>query len=364
MTNIIFFVTVLDSGGLENYLLRFLNHKARSFDKIIVFCKGGTTGQLEQKFNSIPNVIIHCKKLRFFNPLDYLYVYHFLKKHNVNSVCDFTGNYAGLVLYTAKLAKIKKRISFYRGSTNHFKESKLKLLYDTFVKKLTYKYATNILSNSMAAFDFFYRDHWRANKRFKVIYNGINSESIINEKNDLRIELNIPEDAFVIGHTGRYNKYKNHETIINVAFELCKKNKDIYFLLCGNGVKDNLEKIIKEKELQNRIITLNNREDISKVLKTLDCYYFPSISEGQPNALLEAMIAGLPFVTSNIDSIKETVPKLSYEFLVEPNDVNGAVEKLNLLIGDVELRNKMNFSSWAIINFDPDKLFNKFYQEL
>ena len=364
MNNITFFVTVLDSGGLENYLLRFITHKNIGFDKIIVFCKGGKTGQLEQKFISIPNVSIHSKKISFFNPLDYLYIYHFLNKHKINSVCDFTGNYAGLVLYTAKLAKVKKRISFYRGSTNHFNESKLKLLYDKFVKKLTYKYATNILSNSMAAFDFFFRDNWRENKRFSVIYNGIDSKSFINEKNDLRDEFDIPKNAFVIGHTGRFNSAKNHKTILKVAFELCKKNKDIYFLLCGNGVKDNLETIVIENGLHNRIITLNNREDIPKVLNTLDCFYFPSITEGQPNALLEAMIVGLPFIASNIDVIKETVPNESYEFLVEPNDVKGAVEKINLLISDVELRNKMNFSSWAKKKFDPDKLFNKFYQEL
>src|SRR5690554_317828 len=140
MKNIVFFVTRLDSGGLENYLLRFLYYKAKSFDKIIVFCKGGKTGQLEEQFLSIPNVSIHSKKISFFNLQDYRYLYAFFKKNQIKSVCDFTGNFAGLVLLSAKLAKIPKRVSFYRGSSNHFKETKFRLLYNKFVQKMTYKY--------------------------------------------------------------------------------------------------------------------------------------------------------------------------------------------------------------------------------
>lgn len=358
---IVFFVTGLDSGGLENYLLRFLTHKADSFEQIIVFCKGGKTGQLEEKYKSIPNLIIHTKNISFFNLKDYIYIFQFLKKHNVNSVCDFTGNFAGLVLLTAKLANVNKRVSFYRGSTNHFSESKLRLLYDKFVKKLTYKYATNILSNSKAAFDFFFTDVWKKDKRFEVIYNGINPESFVNEKNNLRNELNIPDNAFVVGHTGRYNEAKNHKTIIKVAFELCEKHDDIYFLLCGNEVKDNLEEGIKKSKFQNRIIVLNNRTDIPKVLNTLDCYYFPSVTEGQPNALIEAMVMNLPIVTSNIAPIKESVPDFFQDELVFPESVNQATDKiLQVYIS----RNYHQLGKWAIEKYDHKLLFEQFFNVL
>lgn len=358
---IVFFVTSLDSGGLENYLLRFLTYKAQSFEQIIVFCKGGKAGQLEEKYKSIPSLIINTKNISFFNPKDYIYVYQFLKKHNVNSVCDFTGNFAGLILLTAKLAKVNKRISFYRGSTNHFSESKLRLLYDKFVKKLTYRCATNILSNSIAAFEFFFTDIWKKDSRFEVIYNGINSELFVKEKHNLRKELHIPNDAFVVGHTGRYNEAKNHKTIIKVAFELCEKHKDIYFLLCGNDVKDNLEEVIKQKQLQNRIITLNNRTDIPKVLKTLDCYYFPSLTEGQPNALIEAMVMNLPVVTSNIAPIKESVPDFFQGELVSPESVKQAIDKILQVYTS---RNYQQLGKWAIEKYDHKLHFEHFFKVL
>src|SRR5690554_2916342 len=97
MKNIVFFVTGLDSGGLENYLLRFLRYRSKSCDNITVYCKGGKAGQLQEKYLAIPNVEIHLKQISFFNPLDYLYSYQYFKKNRGDAVCDFTGNFAGLI---------------------------------------------------------------------------------------------------------------------------------------------------------------------------------------------------------------------------------------------------------------------------
>ena len=360
---IVFFVTGLDSGGLENYLLRFLTYKAQNFEQIIVFCKGGKTGQLEEKYKAIPNLIIHAKNISFFNPKDYIYVYHYLKENRIKIVCDFTGNFAGLVLLTAKLAGVNKRISFYRGSTNHFQESFLKILYDKVVKKLTYKYATNILSNSKAAFDFFFTDIWRKDNRFQVIYNGIDASKFEVGNKNLRDEFEIPENAFVIGHTGRFNVAKNHDVIIKVAEILIKRYPDIYFILCGNGVRDNLENKLKEMSINQNIRLFNNREDIPVFLNTMDAYFFPSITEGQPNALIEAMITGLPIVASNIEPIIETTPSEIHQDLKNPLDVEGFTK----LIEEFYLNKnekKQNFSDWAIQKFNPEVLFNKFFIEL
>ncbi len=358
--NCVFFVTGLDSGGIENYLLRFLTYKAESFDQIYVFCKGGKAGQLEMKYKAIPNVTIHVKKISFFNPKDYIYIYKFFKKYNIDVVCDFTGNFAGVILLTAKWAGVNKRISFYRGATNHFNESRLKVLYDTFVKKVNYKYATDILSNSQAAFDFFYSKE-QQDDRFEVIYNGIDPEKFQLDNENLRNEFNIPEDVFVIGHTGRFNYAKNHDIIIDVAEVLIKKYPNIYFILCGNGVKDNLENKTIEIGIHKNIRLFNNREDIPIFLNTMDVYFFPSITEGQPNALIEAMIMGLPFVASNIGPIQETVDKNTQLF--DPKDVNAFVKALEALYLNRAKRDH-NLKENTMMKFDYKMRFDEFYNKL
>ncbi|MDY0781369.1 glycosyltransferase [Tenacibaculum sp. IB213877] len=357
---IIFFVTGLDSGGIENYLLRFLQYKATAFSEVVVYCKGGKGGQLEKEYLKIPNVKIVKNEIGFFNPLHYIKLTVYFKKEQFEIVCDFTGNFAGLILLSAKQAGIQKRVVFYRGATNHFKESKLRLLYDSFVKSVTYKYATNILSNSQAAFDFFY-DENKQDNRFQVIYNGLNASKFNVGNKDLRQELNIPNDAFVIGHTGRFNSAKNHSVIVEVAEKLVRKHSNIYFILCGNEVKDALKDQVRILGIEKNVRLFNNRNDIPVLLNTMNAYFFPSITEGQPNALIEAMVMGLPFVASDIEPIKETVG--SYEYLFNPTDIENFYTTLEKLYKSNEPK-KMELREKTMKQFNYKERFEEFYNKL
>lgn len=140
-------------------------------------------------------------------------------------------------------------------------------------------------------------------------------------------------------------------------------HEDFYVLLCGKGVDENLRTIILENNMQNRIIALGYRDDIPKVLNTMDCYYFPSLTEGQPNALLEAMIMNLPIVASNIDPIKECLPESFHTELIDPIKVDDAVGKiLNIYTGNQI--DKYRHKEWVLRNFDYEQLFDKFYSKL
>ena len=142
-------------------------------------------------------------------------------------------NFAGLPLGIAWLARVKKRIVFYRGSTNHFKETPFRLLYNAGMRRLVLVFATKILSNSVAALDFFFPKRNRISERFEVIYNGMDMKKLSQQgKKQLLQEFSLPSDAFIVGHTGRCNEAKNHDTILKVASELCHRHKDI---ICISG---------------------------------------------------------------------------------------------------------------------------------
>src|SRR5690606_29803100 len=131
------------------------------------------------------------------------------------------------------------------------------------------------------------------NPKYEVIYNGIDASMFVRSKENLRNELNIPANAFIVGHVGRYNEAKNHKTIIEVAVSFCKQDSNNFFLFCGKDTDVHLTERVAQEELENQIKILGLRNDVYKVLNTLDCFYFPSISEGQPNALIEALVSGL-----------------------------------------------------------------------
>lgn len=359
--NITFFVYGLDSGGLENYLLRFLQEKHAQFNNIYIYCKSGKDGQLRDQFLAIPNVVIVKSKIGHFDYLGLKKIYNFLKLHNISAVCDFTGNFSGLILMTAAKAGISKRVVFYRSSTDRFKKDILRQSYNTIMNMMVNRFATDILANSKTAMNNYFRGIWLDSPKFEVIYNGINAEKFLKNTGSLRSELGIPEDAYVIGHTGRFNPAKNHETIIAVAEILVERHKDIYFIMCGNGVKKNLYNLLSKKELTNRILVFENRQDIPQFLSTMDCYFFPSITEGQPNALIEAMLIGLPYIASNIEPIKETV--FNNKNLYNPYDIDSFISALEALY-NARMSRVNDLQCQVIEKFNSEKLFNRFYNRL
>jgi|26BtaG_2_1085354.scaffolds.fasta_scaffold00002_230 glycosyltransferase involved in cell wall biosynthesis len=365
LQKVIFFTTSLQSGGIENYLLRFLKLYHTKFSKIIVYSKSGQGGVLEEQYAAIPNVSIIKNLINYRVPKSFLHLNRWLKGYQDYVVCDFTGNFAGVVLWNARKANIQNRIALYRASTDHFQKDIFRTLYNNWVKNLVYKNATTILSNSKAAFNYYFPDVWENDSRFKVIYNGINAKVFTKEKGNLRKEFGIPIDAFVVGHTGRFDFSKNHSTIITVTEELLKKNRNIYFILCGHGVNQNLGEIFEKKGLSDRVLTYDYRSDIPKFLNTMDCYFFPSVTEGQPNSLIEAMISGIPIVASNIDPIKETTPQEVHPYLKAPLDIDGFIEQIESIYNSKDLGiKKFIFADWAKTHFNSEERFDEFFREL
>jgi glycosyltransferase involved in cell wall biosynthesis len=363
MKKTIFIVTTLDSGGIENYLLRFLKHFENKIEPIII-CRGNHFGELEEEYRKISNILLLKIDLQKLKIKPYKEFYSILKNKKADSIVDFTGSYSGILMFLSNLVGLKKRIVFYRGSSHDFEPSFFKRSFVDFLKILASKNSTKILSNSMAALDFYFPTRNIHDKKYKVIYNGIDAEKIIFKRYD-KNDFGIPQNGFVIGHTGRYNRAKNHETILKVAEKVCSKFENIYFILCGKNTDVYLEKSIQENGiLKDRVKVLGYRNDVSSMLTIFDLYFFPSITEGQPNALIEAMVAGLPIIASNIKPIVETTPEVLHSELLNPFDTDGFSERIEEYYLNNLKRENTNFSDWAINRFSPNKLFAEFYSEL
>lgn len=357
----LFLVTTLDQGGLETYLLRFLqydNHKHYN----IVLCKSGKSGVLHDQFVRVADEVI-LFHLGYFSIIDFIRFKKLLRDKKVTTVCDFTGNFAGIPLLIVKIAKVAKRITFYRGSTNHFKSTLWRNFYNFLVNKLVLYSSTKILSNSQAAFDYFFS---KVDNRFEVIYNGIDLSTLPANltKKDVKNSLGFTEEDYVVGHVGRCNVAKNHDTIMSVAGILCQRYKQMHFVFIGEGVSEKYNEYFSNKEFKAQIHFLGYRNDVLNLLPAFDVFYFPSLTEGQPNALIEAMMMGIPIVASDIPPIKETVPSDFLSLLLPPCDVNAAVILLEKMFkGQIDLT-PFVCKEWARKRFDALKMFEKFQCEL
>lgn len=153
------------------------------------------------------------------------------------------------------------------------------------------------------------------NRRFNVdntivLNNGICVEKFRDPgvtKAEMRKELGVPEDSFLIGQVGRLAPEKNHEFTIKVFGELLKRRPDAHLLFVGSGyIEDEVKEMIKNSGFADKITLISNRGDVNRVLAAMDVFMFPSLFEGLGIALLEAETAGLKCVVS------DTVPKETY----------------------------------------------------
>lgn len=140
------------------------------------------------------------------------------------------------------------------------------------------------------------------NNDITVLKNGIDIKKFkqAKSKEEIRKELGIAKDAFVVGHVGRFTAIKNHAYLLKVFREIKERNNRAILLLVGSGdEKRNIIEKSKEYGFYDNLMILSNRTDVHDLLRSMDVMVFPSISEGIPLTLIEAQISGLRCIVSN-----------------------------------------------------------------
>ena len=159
---------------------------------------------------------------------------------------------------------------------------------------------------------------------------GIDIEKYQNIKvnrQEMRKRLGIPQDAFLLISVGELTRRKNHQLIIQIL-KKCT-NKNIYYIICGSGVlQEKLRKQIKKANLKNRVFLLGYRIDIPELLKCSDCFIFPSLHEGLPVALIEALAVGIPVIASKIRGNMDIILKDNSHFLIPSSNKKGYISAL------------------------------------
>lgn len=126
------------------------------------------------------------------------------------------------------------------------------------------------------------------------------------EKNQFRRKYRIPEDALLLLSVGELNKGKNHRMVIDALAAL--RRQDVYYMICGQGaLRRKLKQHAGSLGVSSRIRMLGYQEEMPWIYQNADIFVFPSMREGMPVALMEAMAAGLPCVVSDIRGNRELI---------------------------------------------------------
>ncbi|WP_437738474.1 glycosyltransferase [Sorangium sp. So ce1335] len=180
----------------------------------------------------------------------------------------------------------------------------------------------------------------------RVIHNGIDGTRFTRAlhsgaRGRIRAELGIGEQDFVFGCAVVHIEQKGLRYLIEAAPEVLRRAPEARFVVAGDGpLRGELQQRAQAAGLGDRMIFPGYRSDVPELISAFDAYVLPSLWEGLPLALLEALALGKPIVASRVGGVPEIVEHGVDGFLVPPKDPGALGEHLARAARDAELRER------------------------
>ena len=171
-------------------------------------------------------------------------------------------------------------------------------------------------------------------EQVRIIHNGIELPPAVHDRATWRRRLGLHETAFVACMAANLHGYKDHETLVTawriVVDRLRLSGRDAHLLLAGHDGdrREAVERQIHEIGLDDHVKLIGSVSDVTGLLRTVDLAALSSYNEGLPNAVLEAMSAGLAVVATDYPGIREAVGSVGDCLLVRPRDPQDMADKI------------------------------------
>jgi glycosyltransferase involved in cell wall biosynthesis len=258
------------------------------------------------------------------------------KKEKFDIVHSFLPSDNFYTFLASKTAGIKKVITSSRAC--YYEKNFLKRT----ANKIIYRKSPLVIANSRAGIKFLNEFYGCDIPKLRLLYNGVEDVTrVAKGKCQLKEEIAL-NDSTLLCSIGRLDYQKNHEVSISIMPKIIKNNNKIKFVIIGTGVlHEKLQSMIQNLKLQNHVFLLGKREDVYDILLESDIFILSSRYEGLPNVILEAMSAAKPVIATNIGGSAELIIDNQNGFLIEKNDKQALLRKLDLLIEDENLRVRM-----------------------
>ncbi len=285
-------VNDMHRAGLETMLMNYYRNLDRTEIQFDFLTHRPYKSDYDDEIVSLGGKVYYAPRLYPQNyPKYFKWMKQFFKEHpEYQIVHSHIDAMSYLPLKAAKKAGIPVRIA-HSHSTSIDRDFK-------YVLKQYYRYRlTSVLTDEFscgkAAGDFLFR-----NDKFTLIPNAVEATKFYYDesvRNEVRKELKISNQTFVIGHVGRISYPKNHRFLINIFKEFHAINKDSILLIIGTGdMEEEIKKYAKESGVNDNIEFLGNRNDTERFYQAFDVFILPSLFEGVPLVGVEAQFADLP----------------------------------------------------------------------
>ena len=342
---ILYLNNVMSVGGVTKCILKLCKEKSANIETVVASHGGALLGE----FNSLGVKHYEIYNVEDKSPINII--------RNIKKLCDIVKNEKIDIIHshhrmTTLLSKIVSKIVKVKViHTQHL------CIEDKF--KLTNIALKNIptVTVSEAAKKILIEKSNLDEKNITTIYNTIETKNN-NKEVDQRL-LGLKEKGyFIIAQVSRAIDYKGVHDFISIAKESVKENDNLRFVFIGNGPEfENMEKYIKEENLQEYIYLLGSKNNVIEHLKYIDVLLLCSYIEGLPLAPLEAFSQGIPVIATDIDGTNEEIIDNENGFLVKVKDIQAFKVRILELYNNKSLLNefKLNAYNSYTQNFNTKK---------
>lgn len=175
-----------------------------------------------------------------------------------------------------------------------------------------------------------------AKKKISIVHNAIPLVEFDNiNRAEVRQSLDVSDNEIVITYTGRIVSDKGIQYLLD-AFKKCNSTVLRLFLVGDGPEKDKFIEYVKKNEICN-VSFLGQRNDVMNILCASDIFVFPSLHENLPNSIVEACLAGLPVIATNVGGIPEIISE-GCGLLIASKNAEEITTSIELLAGDSVLR--------------------------
>lgn len=336
---ILHLITSFEIGGTERQAVELLKRIDRDrFDIRLAVLRneGPFYREIENLFPSVPEFrltsfynrnalkqITRLRKLLISNQIDLVHAHDFYS----SLLAIASGRLAGVqVIACQRHLKLSDRPVHHLGTS------------------VIHRFADRLLVNSDAIRARILNQRIAPPRKITVIRNGVSGSGTpkVEARREIRRELAIDDSAMLVGMVARLDPIKGHRFFIEAAARVSQSNPDTHFVLIGDGpLRSEITEAIEKARLTDRIHMLGDRSDVAQLISGLDLLVLSSLHEGLPNAVMEAMAAGVAVVATAVGGTRELITDGETGFLAPPADSEELARQIDFALLNSDIRTRM-----------------------
>jgi glycosyltransferase involved in cell wall biosynthesis len=301
----------MEPGGAEVRLVELINHLGDEF-RVDVCALSGKAGSLDA-------AIVACGGRVVLLGLDLAFPARFislLRRGRYGVVHSHVLFSSGPILALAAAAGVPVRVAHLHAMHDGQPETRRRRLQRRLTRWLLERFATDVIGCGEGAMVASWGPGWRGNPRCRVIYDALDPArfDVSVDRGAVRAELGIPASATVFVHVGNVKPEKNHRRLLEIFHQIRKLDSSAWLVLAGADTDrpdGDVSRALAALGVTEGVVPLGVRDDVPRLLKAADALLLPSLREGLPGVVLEACVAGLPVLATDLPGVREIEARLA-----------------------------------------------------